>query len=260
MDIREQILSFVKNQGPILPVQISQKFSSNTILAGAILSELVSNKLIKLSYAKIGGSPLYYIDGQEDKLSRLYNYLPNKEKEAYDLLKEKKILRDKECEPGIRVALRNLKDFAFPVSVNNELFWKWYLINEEDANNLIRNILKGEIKKELKRKTGFKEKKNLFLDEINSYLSSKDIDLIEIKLAKKTEVNMIVKFNSSLGELKWFLYAKAKKKINDNDLRLAYSKGQQNKLPVLFLGRGELSKKARKYLEDMSGYLMFRKL
>jgi len=267
MNLKEQILNFVRREGPVLPVQISRKFSSNTILAGAILSELVSNKLVKISYAKIGGSPVYYVSGQEEKLSKLYDFLPGKEKEAYNLLKEKKVLRDRECEPGIRVALRNLKDFAFPILFNNELFWKWYLISDEVANNLISELLsikpkkvKEEIKQEIKKKSVIKEKRNLFFEEIKSYLLSNNLDLVEVKTIKKSEVNMIIKFKSALGDLKWFLYAKSKKRIDDSDLRLAYSKGQQIKFPVLFLGKGELTKKAKSYLEEINGFLMFRKI
>ncbi len=275
MDVKEQILSFVKLEGPVLPVQISKKINSNIIFAGAILSELVSNKLIKITYAKIGGSPIYYVDGQEEKLKRLYDYLPGKEKEAYDLLKEKKILKDDVCEPSIRVALRQLKDFAIPFKVSDDIFWKWYLSKDEEITNLLKkpkepslkkNIREEkpevEIKKEIKKKTikKIKEKKNELLEEINSYLNLKKIELLETKNVKKNEINMTIKFGSDLGELNYFLYAKNKKRINDSDLRLAYSKGQQRKLPVLFLSSGELTKKAQKYLENLKGYLMFRKL
>lgn len=275
MDVKEQILGFVRSEGPLLPVTISKKIDSNIIFAGAILSELVSNKLIKLSYAKIGGSPLYYVNGQEEKLSKLYDYLPGKEKEAYDLLKKEKVLKDITCEPGIRVALRQLKDFAFPFKVGEDIFWRWYLSKDDEVTNLLKKPKKPslkkniceekpevEIKKEPKKKIikKIKKKNNELLEEINSYLSIKKIELLETKNVKKNEINMIIKFGSDLGELNYFLYAKNKKKISDSDLRLAYSKGQQKKLPVLFLSRGELTKKAQKYLENIKGYLMFRKL
>ncbi len=265
MNLKEQIFNFVKSQGPVLPVQISQKFSSNTIFAGAILSELVSNKLIKISYAKIGGSPLYYVQGQEDKLSKLYDYLPSKEKEAYNLLKEKKVLEDQKCEPGIRVALRNLRDFAFPFKINEKIFWRWYLVSLEEVNGLLLKqkeiSLRKEVDKEKKvvRKKAIK-KENELLNEVKLYLSNKKIELIDLKNIKKNEINLVIKFKSDLGDLNYFLYCKNKKRISDSDLRLAYSKGQQNKLPVLFLSKGELNKKAQKYLSDMKGYLIFRKL
>ena len=282
MDIKEQVLNFVRIEGPVLPVQISKKLGSDTMYAGAILSDLVSKKLIKISNAKIGGSPVYYVLGQEQKLGKLYDYLPNKEKEAYNLLKEKKILKDTGCEPGIRVALRQIKDFAIPMLSDNEIIWKWHLISDEEANNIFQP--KTEIKevpvivekkeeliteppkvivekktKKIKSKSKT-SKENLLLREVYSYLSSKKIELLETKDIKKNEINMVINFNSDLGKLRYFLYAKDKMKISDSDLRLAYSKSQQNKLPVLFLTNGKLSKKAQKYLDDMRGFIVFKGL
>lgn len=292
MDVKEQILNLIKIEGPVLPVQISKKIHSDITLAGAMLSEMVARRIIKISSAKIGGSPVYYIEGQEAKLSKLYDYLPGKEKEAYNLLKEKKTLKDKECEPAIRVALRQIKDFAFPFIVNNEINWRWYLIKQEalgekpieKTEEIKIEEPKIEVKElgisfketfpeklqqkeeekepvEVKKKTKkIKERKNLWFDKINSYLASKKIELLETKDIKRNEINMVIKFSSDFGRLQYFLYAKDKKTISDDDLRLAYSKGQQSKLPILFLSSGELSKKAQTYLENISGYLVFRKL
>lgn len=147
---KEKVLSFVKNKGPVLPRDVSKEFNSDTFITGAILSTLVASKDLKISNAKIGGSPVYYAIGQEEKLSILYNYLPNKEKEAYNLLKEKKILRDNELEPSIRVALKNIKDFAKPIEVNindqKEIFWRWYLTGIKEAELLIKEIFSKSTK------------------------------------------------------------------------------------------------------------------
>jgi len=69
----------------------------------------------------------------------------DKEKKAFDLLSQNKILRDSEQEPVIRVALREIKDFAIPLNVNydnnKERFWKWYLTSNEEAEQLIKSKL-----------------------------------------------------------------------------------------------------------------------
>ena len=88
--IKQKVLDFIKFNGPVLPYQIAKIIEKNLIIAGALLSDLLSEKYIKISRAKVGGSPVYYISGQEPKLEMLYRYLPSKEKEAYDILKEKK--------------------------------------------------------------------------------------------------------------------------------------------------------------------------
>ncbi len=144
-DLRTKVLDFVKINGPSLPVQITKKISGNLILAGAVMSELVHNKKLKVSRAKIGGSPVYYIEGQESRLNILYKYLNDKEKKAYDLLKDNKVLIDKELEPWQRIALRDLKDFAVMLRVvaenSEEIFWKWHLLTDEEVKPLISSRL-----------------------------------------------------------------------------------------------------------------------
>src|SRR3989338_1959141 len=98
--LREKVLQFVKEQGPVLPVRISKFISSqsdatllqnnnkliatNTLFAGALLSELIANRLLKATIAKIGGSPLYYVLGQEPKLVTLRYHLSERPRMAFD--------------------------------------------------------------------------------------------------------------------------------------------------------------------------------
>ena len=145
MEVNERILAIVKEKGPILPVQIAKEINDNILMASARLSELLSAKQIKISNLKVGGSPLYYFTGQESKLQNFTDNLHGKPKDAYNLLKQDKILRDSAQEPAIRVALREIKDFAVPLQVNYknnvEIFWKWYLTDNKEAELLIKNIL-----------------------------------------------------------------------------------------------------------------------
>ena len=187
--IRIKILNIVKTEGPVLPVQISRKLDQDTIFAGALLSELVTNKKILVSSAKVGGSPLYYINGQESKLDLLYDHLPSKEREAYELLRKNQVVQDKVCDPAIRVALRSIKDFSFPFEVNNELYWRWYLTSEDEARNLIGKVpeikvnIKPEIKVEPKIKEFKDDTKDEFFEVVNDYL--KNIKVLELKVVRK---------------------------------------------------------------------------
>src|SRR3989344_1507655 len=97
--VRDVIVRFVSMNGPVLPVKISKAIGVNITFAGAYLSELVKDKQIKISNAKIGGSPVYYVSGQEYKLQMLEAYLNNREKDAFRLLRDKKIIRDIIAEP-----------------------------------------------------------------------------------------------------------------------------------------------------------------
>ena len=143
MDYREKILGIIKVKGPVLPVQISKEIGSNILMASAHLAELTANGKLKISAIKVGGSPLYYLAGQEEMLHRFTENMNDKEKKAFDLLMQSKILRDSEQEPVIRVALRAIKDFAVPLNVsygdNKEVFWKWHLMPDAEAEQAIKS-------------------------------------------------------------------------------------------------------------------------
>lgn len=283
-DLRPQILEMVRAKGPILPLTISSELKKDSIFVGAYLSDLLSMKQVYVSTAKIGGSALYYTKGQESKLEMLYKYLELKEKEAFDLLKRNKVMKDKGTDPAIRVAFRNLKDFAKPIEVRTqegpELFWKWYLTTDDEVVELLdlkpkeeKIPEKIELKIEKQETLSVKQEKpkaarqkslpkSEFFDRVSNYLQRNNIKVIEtIENKRGNEVNMVVSVPSSLGELGYFLVAKPKQTINDADLSLAHQKGHTRKLPVLFLSTGDLTNKANSYLEkNMKGYLNFKKM
>ncbi len=145
-DQRDEILKFIKANGPVLPVQIAKILNTNILFASAMLSELVDRKLVKITHASIGGSPLYFLPDQEHLMDiRLSTSLGGKEREAYNLIKEKKVVREVELEPWQRVAIKSLTDFTKPlnVSVNNttEVFWKHSLVTDTEAQELINSIM-----------------------------------------------------------------------------------------------------------------------
>ncbi|HZX44857.1 MAG TPA: hypothetical protein VFF28_04195 [Candidatus Nanoarchaeia archaeon] len=150
-DNREKILQYIRMKGPVLPADIGKQINSNILFASAHLSELSSNGKVKVSSIKVGGSPLYYLPGQESMLQRFADDLGEKDKRAYNLLHEKKVLRDIELEPLMRVALRGIKDFAIPLQVNlegnSEIFWRWQEVTNQQAEELIRPLFVKEEKK-----------------------------------------------------------------------------------------------------------------
>ena len=149
-DQREVALNHLKLYGPSLPVQISKSLNTNILFASAVLSELTSARKALFSHAAIGGSKVYYLPGQEAALGeKIYPTLKGKEKEAYELLQTSKVLRDVELLPWQRVALRDLKDFAIPLTVSlgnsAELFWRFHLLSDEEAKPYIEGyIVQGE--------------------------------------------------------------------------------------------------------------------
>ncbi len=81
--MQDKILSLIKLKGPVLPREISKDLGLDSLFTAAHLSELVDQNKMKLSNAKIGGSPVYYLEGQESKLIRLVEYLNEKDMRAH---------------------------------------------------------------------------------------------------------------------------------------------------------------------------------
>lgn len=282
-DVREKVLQFIRGKGPVLPVEIAKHISTSILMASAHLSELSSSGKLKISHVKVGGSPLYYLPGQEAQLQKFVDNLHEKEKRAYDLLFQKRILRDNELEPLNRVALREIKDYAIPLQVNfegsSEIFWRWYLLTNKEAEELIKPLFQKQVEKEIKKEPEEKiekeiqkelekpeknvEKikpkkevivKNLLLDQISSYFNRNKINILSKEIIRKSEIDFIVQVPSAVGNLEYYCKAKDKKRINDADLASAFAQGQLRKLPVLFITNGELTKRAKEMLQkDFKG-------
>jgi len=145
MDKNQQILDFIRARGPSQPVAVGKEVREDSIVAGAYLATLLERKELKVSHLKVGGSPLYYVPGQEAKLQNFSDRLNPVDRKTYELLKEKKILREKALEPIERVSLKQLRDFAIPLNVRigeeMEVFWKWYLLPEQETEVIVKRIL-----------------------------------------------------------------------------------------------------------------------
>lgn len=283
-ELKSKVISILQRNGPSLPVKISKGIEENIIFAGAVLSELASNKKVLISNAKIGGSPVYYLPGQEPRLSQvLYPYLKDVYKKVHDLLRQKIILRDKELEPWQRAALRESKDFAIMLTITSgEIFWKWYLISDSEAESSIkkylgieeksepkteeekielpkeREIPKPKIEKPVEVRKEKQEilKKQFDLGILEEFFNEKQINILDNEQISKKEFNFNGEINSGLGLMKIYIKFKDKKRISDSDLITAHNEAK--KFPLYFISKGNLTKKAQKYMEE--NFLFFEKL
>jgi len=312
LELKERVYEYVNTNGPALPATLAKEFRSTNIFISALLSELVTNKRIKLSRAKIGGSPLYYCKHQEYALvDLLRGNLGQKQREALDIIREKKVLRDRDCLPFERVALRELEDFAIPVKlvINDveEIFWKWYLLPDEEAKGLIEHSLQriygpmkeeealvhvahrlGSVTESIKPELGIhqselqskepKKKRKKFLQEVlvdkakkeesaldfeklvMQYFKKREIKVLEkTPVAKNKELNLVVQIPTSVGELSYFVKARKKKSLSEGDLLLAFTEGQNLKLPTLYISSGDITKKAKEYMtKNLKGMSFIR--
>ena len=291
LKIKENILSVLKEKGPSLPVHIASEIKMSVLFTSAFLSELISERKVKISYMKIGNSPLYFLPGQEPLLEKYADYLKKKEKDAFLVLKEKKILKDSEQEPSIRVALRSIKDFAIPIKKDNELFWKYFkeperelpveppkekptetkedkkiepIFTEEEKQQIFsqaqeKKKKEPKTKKVAKKRSHSKSTKrnnDKFFDKVKKYLFSKNIEISDIESFNKNELFLIIKKNSE----KTLLAAFNKKRITENDLIKSNKKAKELNLKYTILCLGEPLKKLQSTIEAIKNLSKIEKI
>ncbi|PIZ51981.1 hypothetical protein COY27_01860 [Candidatus Woesearchaeota archaeon CG_4_10_14_0_2_um_filter_33_13] len=207
MQDQDKILYFLRASGPTTPTAVAKNIRTEVLLASALLSDLSSQGKVKISKLKIGGgSPLYYLPGHESQLFKFAEGNVNhKDYQVLLVLKERKLLRERDLDLLARVALRHLQDFAIPLNVNFqgtvELFWKWYLINNEEANQLIGRALvpQQETKKVIEEISETKEElKEPVEERVEIVVES---ELVKDNIEHNVDNNVKTITTTNLGEL-----------------------------------------------------------
>ncbi len=290
--LKEKIISMLKSEGPNLPVHIAKKIEQNLLFTSAFLSELVSEKRIKMSHMRIGSSPLYFLDEQEPMLEKFSSYLKSREKDAFFLLKEKKFLDDSRQEPAIRVALREIKDFAVPFKINEGIIWRFFTMPElefskqaetQKAKEEIISIKpikekllkkaeesldifnsesefpesKKKKPKKIQKKNKISRKGDKFLDKVRSFLNEKSTEITDILGFGKNE--LVLKIRERDAEEK-IIIAYNKRKINENDIIRASKKASEFNLPYVIVSLGEPLKKINEFVSASKNLHSFEKL
>lgn len=277
---KERILAIIKNSGPSFPARIARETSITPLFVSAFLAELVSEKRLKISDLKVGSSPLYYLIGQEKQLENFIEHLNPKQREAFELIKNSEVLEDEKQEPAIRVALRSIKDFAFPINarLNNEvkIFWRYLSFPQEKIKEKIKETLSTksiskiptasemvtpqEKTKPEPPKTHPQKQGPNFSDQMKDYLAAKDIEIMEEYSAKKREFTGKIRIDTHFGKQEYYLFSKEKKKVTEKDLSTALEKSKSEKMPAIFMSPGETDKKAKEYLRHWKNLIKFEKL
>jgi len=278
--IKDQIINLIQRRGPSLPVHISNEIKQSMLFSSAFLSELLSEKRIKISNMKVGGSPLYFLSGQEPQLEKHAHHLKSREKDAFELLKRSKFLRDKNQEPAIRVALRSIRDFAIPFKKNEEIFWRFFIFPISEFRmpsppttskkpqkeaitppakklEIFDKPKKKEIKKTTKKKTTISQKKNeKFFNKVKEYLTQEKIEIIDILGFNKTD--LILKVNEKDKEKLLITYNK--KRITEADIIKAHKKAQEYNLPYIIFSLGEPTKKLTNFIQAIKDLDKLKKI
>ncbi|RMD46165.1 hypothetical protein D6829_00100 [Candidatus Pacearchaeota archaeon] len=246
---KRRIVSYIRENGPSLPVRIAKAIEMSPVFASAILAEMLGEKTIKASFLKVGSSPLYFLPGQERMLESFSNYLNGVEKEAFLKLKEKGVLEDRAESPAIRVALRNLRDFAIPFKEEGRIFWKYAFLEE-----------KAKPKKELKKEDStakaqekgpaLKKKSQDFFEEVLSFIKSRGLEFIEKIQVDKKEVVGKVRVKSNLGNIDFLLVAKNKKTITKDEVSSAKQRADYERMPCLIVVRKTPVRSVQNLIEE----------
>ena len=287
-EIHQKIIKVLNEKGPSLPINIAKSIGMSSLFVSAFLSEMADEKKIQISHLKVGGSPLYFLDGQEERLEGFSTYLHPRENEAFMLLRDKKVLKDDEMEPAIRVALRSIRDFAVGFKKDEEIYWRYVLIGEEGVRDILepkkkvieeekremvkevreiraeksmKKIIKGDKESEfdnplvIKGSEKKKKAKSDFVLSVIDFIEKKGLKIVEEKDYKAKEYNSVVRIRSELGPIRFLCQAKNKKKISEGDLKKLLSEAQKIPLPAFFIYNGEISKKGNEYIEKYGSVL-----
>ncbi len=290
--IKESIIEFLKTNGPNIPIPIARNIQIDSLFTSAFLSELLSQKKIKITNMKVGGSPVYYIEGTEEQLEKYaIEYLKSKEKEAFLILQQKKFLIDSEQEPAIQVALRSIKDFAKPFQKNEKIIWKYFITKEEYnpkeeikhplPQSIVSNgqktlnkieekekpkqkenvqkekLLKKPTKKKTPAKTKAQNKKNeRFFNTIKEYLTKKQIEITDIMGFSKGDLTLKIKDK----ETEKILIAYNKKRLTELDIINAYKKAKEYNLKYIIFTLGEPAKKTTNFISAIKNLYSIEKI
>lgn len=142
----EHVYSLIKERGPILPVDIVKEIGGNTILTGALISDLVRRGKVSVTKnIRVGSSPLYYVPGQEERLEKYLHLLSESERRAVEILKKNGVVFEHEVPQLYRIGLMNATDFSIPLNIKYKEkeyhAFKWSLLDSETAKQLIQNKL-----------------------------------------------------------------------------------------------------------------------
>jgi hypothetical protein len=298
--IKEKIIYVLRKNGPCLPVHIAKEVGLSILFSSAFLSELFSEKKVKMSDMRVGSSPIYFLPDHEHSLERFSQHLKSKEKEAFLLLKEKKFLKDEDQQPAIRVALRAIKDFALPFKKEDSFYWRYFTIPESELILEEKKTIKTPAKEEISmihtirtspkpesdgkeainisqedKKQGKKETKKPKPPKPPKPLKKKSLkkeegffnkvkDLLNKKGIEILDINDIKNGEITLKVnnkgQEELLIAYNKKKISESDILKAYKKSQEANLPYIILSLGDAPKKTQNIIDAAKSLSSIEKL
>jgi len=260
MERKQAIIEFLRENGPSHPIQVNKVLGLDSFTASAILKEMLEEGLVKRSVKRVGGSPLYYLKGQEERMREMVLKSLNPiERKVVEEVRSKGFLFQEELSPQARYVINELRDVLIPLKARVEgeerVLWKFYKVpNEEIERRLKRGEMKEEVVRE-RREVVKKEEKRVDVEEKLREFG----ELIGKEVVKRGEIRYSLVTRGPLRQ-KYIVIFKKKSKISDVDLNNAYAESVRLKTPVILISKGKLTKKAKALLKEVRNLVHFIEL
>ena len=280
LEYRPRILALAAHS-PLLPAQVAKALETSHLLASAMLSEMVSAGLLKISKLKIGSSPLYYLPNNREQLLRYTEHLNEKDQRVLDMLQKKGVVLDTELEPLARVSLRKaLGDFTEALEVPSNgsklLVWKYVHLPEDQAKELLSALTpqpaKPKLSTNIKPKVTPKQRTTTarkprqprqpagqstlaavpdpFADKLKAFFQANNISIVRehIKPENK-EWHFVVDLPSAVSTFTCYAVFLTGKRVTEGSISAAVLAASRRGLPPLLLFENPPTKKAASFLE-----------
>ncbi len=261
--MKDKILSTLRANGPMLPIEIGSRLNIDSFLANAFLSELQSSGEIKTSPEKIGNAFLFYVPGQEEAVKSRIEQIKNQKQtlqqygKQFHVSPELKKKREKFAERFKPLIDESEKEPApapyHTIEKSKPFSPKIEIIKESPQEKKEEKTTFPAITKKILQKISpFKEPKENLYKKTIEILKQKNIEILyQNSQAKELKINI----PTPLGSFKYLIVIKNKKRINEGDLSLIYSKSIETKMPIILVTNGKISKPAEQFMKSIEGII-----
>jgi hypothetical protein len=262
--VNDKVISFLKTHGPSLPVEIGKEIGYNSFITKAILLELINEGKVKKSKRTIGGSLVYYLEGQENAMrKRIFEEIGIPDKKVLKMLKEKGSVLVSDMSPHERAFIKELRDFIsvekkeedFLISHHAYVPEKEKIPETRTEPKRLEPLFKKEVKADPKEKVPEQQELSDFERIVTRYLNTIGEIVSKEKVRKDSEYDYALKVTNPFPQ-ELFVKAKSKKRVNEKDLSIVYAEAMKRKQPALLVITGSLTKKAREWKDKGVGGLV----
>lgn len=119
----------------------------------------------------------------------------------------------------------------------------------------------GQLIAEVRKKIDLKTPDGPLVEKALAFLVDGRADIISKELKKKgRDADITATIPTSIGPMRLLVIVRDKKTISEADLSIAYTTGQNKKLPVIFVTNGKLTKNAHSYYQAIAGLVKIKNL